>query len=1025
MRSSMECPAVLGLIAVIMSYKAAPAVSQTIYASENPIAVGSEVTLFSQSPVTTGVWMFNNTALVLIFPGDRLILDDWNGTVSFNLTTSSLTIRSLRLENSGIYTLQGANSFLARLTLSVQVPISNVSLAANATNLVEFNDTAIFRCSVATGTSLTYTWLNDDSVVTAGVGVTLSDGGATLSIAAVTRYDRGPFRCNVSNGVSDEISQPVYLNISYGPSNTTMMIMPSKYIYRTGSNITLSCSTESNPAATIQWMVDGMDSVTSPQLQLQSVTESNSGNYQCIFHNTVTGRFSSASATIRILAPITAVAVNRTGGPAILDESFTLYCEVTGPVDSIQWLRNGQLITADNATIFGTNNTMLTLNPVQLSDDGDYQCQAFNYVSNMSSSLYTVKVNYGPRTPVIMGSSMALEGQHEVFNCTSDSYPPSDISWYFNNSLVANTSTFETGPLNLNMSGKYICMAFNYVTGKNSAAYTMLTVLAPVTRAEIKIVGSQPILNHTFTLTCETAGGVESISWMYGRSPLYADNTRNLSADNATLTFDPVMFSHNGEYRCVASNPLSSLISEAYMLDVFYGPEMPTIMGPDVAKVGDSVMLTCNASSNPPSIYKWFFSGSVVANTSVYVTPALTVEASGMYTCMAFNDITGENSTAYMMLTVVEGITDIQVEEAMNPPIDGNFFDLTCNITGPVDRVYWMKNGDSLQTNTQTVISMDNKTVSFNPLQRSDNGSYQCTAMNAVSNMTSSPYQLLVNFGPETPIISGPTTAVTGSTAVFHCYAESEPPCQYSWSFNGEEVANTSVLTTANLTVNMSGVYLCEAYNNVTGRRSSSNVTLSVKETTAVVKVSGMPINMENFTLTCEVTGPFDQIDWKVISSEVAEFTNDTEKLHFTPVTTEDSGSYQCFAINQNAKYESPIYELQVNYGPQSVTISGPDSAYSGDSVSLTCAANSYPVPDFVWIFNNQASDTTSSEMNFVASDHTVGNYTCKVTNHVTNITMFQTKVFTLNYASTIHIPSHNSLMLMGLFALSLSAMFS
>lgn len=92
---------------------------------------------------------------------------------------------------------------------------------------------------------------------------------------------------------------------------------------------------------------------------------------------------------------------------------------------------------------------------------------------------------------------------------------------------------------------------------------------APVTKASIKIVGSQPILNHTFTLACETAGMVESITWTHGQFPLYADNTRNLSMDNTTLTFDPVMKSDNGHYQCVASNPLSMLTSEIFMLNVF------------------------------------------------------------------------------------------------------------------------------------------------------------------------------------------------------------------------------------------------------------------------------------------------------------------------------------------------------------------------------------------------------------------------------------------------------------------------
>ncbi len=78
-----------------------------------------------------------------------------------------------------------------------------------------------------------------------------------------------------------------------------------EYIYKTGSNITLSCSTESSPAAMIQWMVDGMYvNDLGSQFQLETVTESNSGTYQCIFHNTVTSRFSSASATIKILGKL-------------------------------------------------------------------------------------------------------------------------------------------------------------------------------------------------------------------------------------------------------------------------------------------------------------------------------------------------------------------------------------------------------------------------------------------------------------------------------------------------------------------------------------------------------------------------------------------------------------------------------------------------------------------------------------------------------------------------------------------------
>lgn len=73
----------------------------------------------------------------------------------------------------------------------------------------------------------------------------------------------------------------------------------------TGSHITLSCSAESKPAATIHWTLDGMNlNHTGAQLELPMVEESHSGDYRCHLYNSVTSRFSSASAMIRIMGKV-------------------------------------------------------------------------------------------------------------------------------------------------------------------------------------------------------------------------------------------------------------------------------------------------------------------------------------------------------------------------------------------------------------------------------------------------------------------------------------------------------------------------------------------------------------------------------------------------------------------------------------------------------------------------------------------------------------------------------------------------
>lgn len=92
--------------------------------------------------------------------------------------------------------------------------------------------------------------------------------------------------------------------------------------------------------------------------------------------------------------------VKNTGGPAILHKSLTLLCQVTGPVQNIQWWKDDQLISP-NSNATSADNRTLTFNAVQRSDDGKYVCKAFNAVSNMSSSLFQVTVHC--KNPIFSG----------------------------------------------------------------------------------------------------------------------------------------------------------------------------------------------------------------------------------------------------------------------------------------------------------------------------------------------------------------------------------------------------------------------------------------------------------------------------------------------------------------------------------------------------------------------------------------------------------------------------------------------
>ncbi|XP_042160881.1 LOW QUALITY PROTEIN: hemicentin-1-like [Oncorhynchus tshawytscha] len=995
----MEYPLVWVLILVLLNFTTDVS-GQVVVPSMNPLAVGSNVTLnlVPQSPINIGTWSYETTIIVLFYPNGSSVSKSYQGRVSFNRSSSELSISSLQLNDSGLYTVQGMEPVLyAVVTLSVREPISNVTLRANATDLVELNDTAMFTCSISSGTSLSYRWLNGSSEVIASDRVWLGGGNSTLTIVSVTRYDEGPFRCEVINGISNGTSQPIGLNVRYGPSNLTMMVVPEMTIghtaYKTGSDITLSCSAQSKPAESYKWGFNGTFlNEQSPQLSLQNIRENQTGSYACLAHNNVTLQVASMTTMIKIVEPISAVSLNRDGKPPILDQSFTLRCEVTGPVNYIIWLMNGQLISLNNRTFFSTDNNTMVINPIQFSDNGEYLCEAFNAVSNLTSIAYNHVVNFGPERPAITSPDIAMRGHIVTFNCSASSQPPSQFSWFFNGSQMAAGSVYETGPLTLANHGEYTCVAFNNITGRNSTVSKMLTIIVPVTMAMVKVMGSQLIADYMFAMTCETTGTIYSIHWMRNGWPLYADNRRDISMDNNTLTFNSVQNSDNGDYQCSAYNPLSNMTSPEYRLIVNYGPERPVIMSPDIAMTGHIVTFKCSASSQPPSQFSWFFNGSQVATGSEFEMGPLTLANHGEYNCVAFNNITGRNNTVSKIFTIIVPVTTSTVKVIGAQPIADYMFTLTCETSGTIYSIQWMRNGWPLYASNRTDFSMDNNTLIFNSIQHSDNGDYQCSASNPFSNMTSPYYKLIVNYGPEMPIITGPALGETGHSVTLNCSASSQPLSQFSWFFNGSQVATGSKYDTGPLTLASHGEYTCVAFNNITVRNSTVSKMLTVVATVTmtIVKVIGaQPILNERFSLTCGTAGTVYSIQWMrngwpLFASNRTDFSMNNNTLTFNSVQHSDKGDYQCSASNPFSNMTSPYYKLIINYGPEMPIITGPALGETGHSVTFNCSASSQPLSQFSWFFNGSQVATGSKYDTGPLTLASHGEYTCVAFNNIT-----------------------------------------
>ncbi|KAK1795386.1 hypothetical protein P4O66_010560, partial [Electrophorus voltai] len=703
----------------------------TLVPSSNPVAAGGNVTL-TLNPATNieaGNWLFENNVMVFWYPGNFILEGSSPGRVSFNSSSLQLSLCFLQVNDSGRYTLQGAIPPLrAEVALSVQEPITNVSLAVSQTNLVEFNDSVTVTCS-AHGTPLEFSWRNRSSELTSGGSVQLSSDGRILTITNLTRYDQGPFTCIVANGISNGTSGTIYLKISYPVSFAT--VLPSS-------------------------------------------------------------------------------------NQPIFNMSFTLSCDIIGPVDSTYWEKNGLYLHSDSRIFLSNQNKTLTLTQLTLPDDGDYQCVASNSVSNMTSGSYRLMVNYGPWNTSVSGPAIAAVLSSVSLNCCASSQPPSEYTWYFNGSKVAEGTTYMTGALSLNNSGEYTCITYNNITSRSGKATWNLSVIDIISSAMVLPSSNQPIFNMSFILSCDIVGPVDSTYWEKNGLYLHSDSRIFLSNKNKTLTLTQLTLSDDGDYQCVASNSVSNMTSGSYRLIVNYGPWSSTISGPDIAEVGSSVTLNCSAPSRPPCEYTWYFSGSNVAKGPVFETGVLSLNSSGQYTCMAHNNITNRSSSATWNLTVIEGIYSVVVTPSMLIPLASKDLQLFCNITGFYSSIQWLKDGLKFNTTRTATVSMDNTTLAFQPLLIIDDGTYQCAAKNAIGNHVSKSYKLTANYGPVNLMI----TVEVGNDITLTCDAKSQPQSVYYWIVNN----GTDVREGAKIIISMSALgnnYTCVARNPLT------NVTLS------------------------------------------------------------------------------------------------------------------------------------------------------------------------------------------------------
>ncbi|XP_023659673.1 cell adhesion molecule CEACAM1-like isoform X2 [Paramormyrops kingsleyae] len=395
----------------------------------------------------------------------------YDGRATLDITTGSLQINKLTLTDSGPYDVtlifSDGTMLPQQRVLKVYEPVTAVSVTANVTSAVEFNDTVSLTCT-AQGSDLFFQWFNGSSQIMPSDRVSLTNGNSTLAISSIRRYDRGPLKCTVQNVFTSQ-SANLTLDVSFGPENILVTATPQLKPLTSGSNVTLNCSAQSSPAALFSWAVNGnVLKDVGPVYKLDNVAVDKSGNYTCWAYNGKTQRYAaSQSVQLTFHEKVSNTKIVGPSTPLIAgNSSANLTCQTTsGSLNTMEWQKDGRPLVPSSSVTISADKTSVFISPVQRKDHGEYQCKVTNPVST-DTAIYRLNVTYGPEKAHVDGLEAVEVGNLVHLDCVVEAAPACNFTWKLNDTVKAvTTSKYIIESTAYSDTGSYTCKAWNVVTG--------------------------------------------------------------------------------------------------------------------------------------------------------------------------------------------------------------------------------------------------------------------------------------------------------------------------------------------------------------------------------------------------------------------------------------------------------------------------------------------------------------------------------------------------------------------------------
>ncbi|XP_023186962.1 B-cell receptor CD22-like isoform X1 [Xiphophorus maculatus] len=467
--------------------------------------------------------------------------------------------------------------------------------------------------------------------------------------------------------------------------------------------------------------------------------------------------------------------------------------------------------------------------------------------------------------------------------------------------------------------------------------------------------------------------------------------------------------------------------TENFNLTVEENPCLITFSQPPAVMTNNTVTLTCSTSiscNSDPQINtleqgpspKWLRFHSIANESETTKSTNLRFTASWEDDGRMFSCQTSENKDKYLnrsvTLTVEYSPNNVLANMSNKSVKEGDSVTLTCSANGrPSVTFSWFKTDNQPHFESANLIKkgkqIQEDQLHFTSINESDSGSYFCQAQNIHGTKQSNKLQIEVLYSPSVHIQVEylkrryHAYITEGDKIKLVCYVKRSNPQptkftlykdNYVWS--GKEYVFSRVKPED------SGTYECIAQNSVGSRRSNPfHLNVQYKPQSQVFTRATDKVKVNSvLRFTCDTkANPEPWISWyRYKQSDPTNWTplNIKKDLTLERVQRTDEGCYICNASNTVGRGESSQPKcIQVLFPPTNMYLSMVSKVKEGQSVTITCNAESFPLSTFELkkslpdlssserFFSQPANDQNSFTHTFNVTSTHAGLYTCIASN--------------------------------------------